>query len=147
MKKFRQILYKNDIKTVFKRGLTIKNVLKPIKSNALAKSNVVYKINCNDCDAVYVGTTKRKLSSRIQEHKNALVRPTIQSNIADHSFHTKHNINFNDPQISYIENKSSARYFLENFEIARHKISKTPLMNDQQNCNSSIPKIYLSLLK
>jgi len=30
----------------------------------------VYKINCNDCSASYVGQTKRQLGTRINEHRN-----------------------------------------------------------------------------
>jgi len=36
----------------------------------LTNSNVVYKICCNDCNASYVGQTKRQVKTRIKEHKN-----------------------------------------------------------------------------
>ena len=35
-------------------------------------SNVVYQINCKDCDYSYVGQTKRKLKTRLKEHINDL---------------------------------------------------------------------------
>ena len=35
-----------------------------------SKKNVVYKINCKNCNASYVGQTDRKLKTRINEHKN-----------------------------------------------------------------------------
>ncbi|KYN39812.1 hypothetical protein ALC56_05799, partial [Trachymyrmex septentrionalis] len=35
-----------------------------------SKSNVVYKISCNNCDASYVGQTGRQLNTRIAEHRN-----------------------------------------------------------------------------
>ena len=36
------------------------------------KSNVVYKINCRDCDTSYVGQTKRALKTRVSEHCRAV---------------------------------------------------------------------------
>jgi len=33
------------------------------------KCNVVYEISCNDCNATYVGQTKRQLSTRIKEYR------------------------------------------------------------------------------
>ena len=35
-------------------------------------SNVVYKINCHDCNYSYVGQTKRKLRTHLKEHINDL---------------------------------------------------------------------------
>jgi len=37
-------------------------IIKPQKDRLpdYSKKNVVYKISCNDCDATYVGQTKRK---------------------------------------------------------------------------------------
>ena len=145
--KIREILQKQNIKTVFTKGITIKNLLTSKNRSNLDKSNVVYKVNCNDCPAVYVGTTKRKLSNRISEHKNALFKPYIHSNVAEHAFQFKHDINFNNPEISYIQHKYSARKFLESIEIKKHKLSNKILMNDPQNSQTSIPQVYLSLLK
>jgi len=31
---------------------------------------VVYKISCHDCDASYIGQTKRQLWTRIKEHNS-----------------------------------------------------------------------------
>jgi len=37
-----------------------------------SRNNIVYKINCKDCDASYVGQTGRLLRTRIKEHKRNL---------------------------------------------------------------------------
>ena len=39
-------------------------------------SNVVYKINCPDCNHSYVGKTKRKLMTRLKEHIRDLNKPS-----------------------------------------------------------------------
>lgn len=40
------------------------------------KTNVVYKINCLDCDASYIGQTKRQLITRIKEHRSNINNPS-----------------------------------------------------------------------
>ena len=32
------------------------------------KNNIIYKIQCNNCDVSYVGQTKKKLNTKINEH-------------------------------------------------------------------------------
>jgi len=34
----------------------------------LCEKNMVYKLNCNNCETTYVGQTKRQLKTRIAEH-------------------------------------------------------------------------------
>ena len=51
--------------------------------------NVVYKINCKDCDASYVGQTGRQLRTRIAEHRN-----NIKYKTSDRSVITDHRIEF-----------------------------------------------------
>ncbi|KYN09092.1 hypothetical protein ALC57_18803 [Trachymyrmex cornetzi] len=50
-----------------------------------SKRNVVYKIKCNDYDSTYVGQTKRKLKTRINEHRSHIRWNTSsRSVITDH---------------------------------------------------------------
>ena len=84
--KFRRF-NKNDIRVSFhspnKMGKYIK-VQKDICPHTL-KSNVIYKISCNNCDASYVGQTGRQLKTRITEHRNHIRHNTsVRSVITEH---------------------------------------------------------------
>jgi len=46
----------------------------------IARPNV-YKINCLECNASYVGQTKRTLNTRINEHRNHIRRDSVQSSV------------------------------------------------------------------
>ena len=47
-------------------------------------SRVIYKINCKDCDKVYIGETSRALRSRTTEHKRAIFTGDKNSLLAQH---------------------------------------------------------------
>ncbi|KYM94019.1 hypothetical protein ALC62_15366 [Cyphomyrmex costatus] len=63
------------------------------------KMNVIYKIKCNDCDATYVGQTKRKLITRVNEHRNHIRRNTSKSVITDHRLDHNHEFDWNNVDI------------------------------------------------
>jgi len=56
----------------------------------LNKNNVVYKISCKNCEATYVGQTKRQLLTRLKEHKN-----NSRLDQSKHSVITEHSIKYN----------------------------------------------------
>jgi len=51
-----------------------------------SQSNVVYKIDCKDCDGSYVGQTGKCLKTRLSEHRNHINRNTIQHSIITTSY-------------------------------------------------------------
>ena len=57
-----------------------------------SKSNVIYKISCNNCDASYVGQTGRQLKTRITEHRNHII--IIRDNTSVRSIITEHRLQF-----------------------------------------------------
>jgi len=82
--------------------LTCYNKLKFIKVHkdilpVSLRSNVVYQINCSDCDASYVGQIKRTLNTRVNEHKSHIRRNSTQlSVITDHRLKSKHDFDWDN---------------------------------------------------
>ena len=72
--KLRRIFKSHDIKTVFTSGPNLKTLLCNNKSKLPADSYAgVYKLNCS-CGYKYVGETKKKVSTRIGEHQNDILK-------------------------------------------------------------------------
>ena len=53
------------------------------------QTNLVYKINCGNCDATYIGQTKRHLETRIKEHK-----ADIKKHVSNHSVVSRHRTSY-----------------------------------------------------
>ena len=68
--------------------------------NRSQKSEIVYtKASCWDCDAFYIGKTKRRLHDRKTAHFKALTQNGHASIVADHSISVSHNIKWNHFEI------------------------------------------------
>ena len=72
------------------------------------KNNIVYEIDCSNCQAVYFGESKRSLKSRSDEHKRSARNCDCDKNeIAKHCWEADHNFNRDqkkviDRDISYM---------------------------------------------
>ena len=58
-------------------------------------TNVVYHIDCNDCEATYVGQIGRRLDIRIREHEKRCEIYDNNNALYIHISDTNHNMNFN----------------------------------------------------
>jgi len=83
-KKFRKVVDVSDMRRAYYGVNKLRNIIKTHKDplSNLYKKNVVYKLNCNNCEATYVGQTKRQLKTRIAEHRNHIKRN--MSTFCDH---------------------------------------------------------------
>jgi len=78
------------------------------------KKNVVYKIKCEECKAVYVGETGRTTKQRMAEHRAAVEKRDKRSHIYKHYMETRgHRFNFEDVEILATENSKYPRKLLE----------------------------------
>jgi len=77
-------------------------------------NNVVYKISCNNCNASYVGQTKRQLKTRINEHiKNIALKESKHSVIIKHILDKNHTINWQNTKILDFESNYFKRLISE----------------------------------
>ena len=68
------------------------------KEQPYDRQGAVYKINCADCQATYIGGTGRNLNMRLTEHKRSTKNGDKTNNIAEHHRQTKHNIDWDSAQ-------------------------------------------------
>ena len=60
----------------------------------LSESNVVYKVDCFDCDTFYIGMTTRRLRQRMKEHSD-----NSCSALFRHAVETKHIVDYMSPTV------------------------------------------------
>ena len=97
------------------------NCISKLKSTIplLNRSNVIYKINCIDCNSFYVGLTTRRLQKRLYEHKNRKY-----SSVFKHSSAEGHDIDYNCPEVLTSDNVKLRLQIKETLliqQLAAHK--------------------------
>ncbi|UYV69693.1 hypothetical protein LAZ67_7000263 [Cordylochernes scorpioides] len=96
-------------------GSLLRNpITKNISSDPLSKSNAIYSVKCNQCNATYVGETSRTIETRLKEHERNIRYKDNRSLIYQHTSTTGHTFNLKQVIAHYhdIERKQQ-RLFLE----------------------------------
>ena len=72
--KLRRILRSHKIRSTFYTEMTLRKLLCKPKDRVATedKNNIVYEIDCSNCEAVYFGESKRSLKSRWNERKGSV---------------------------------------------------------------------------
>lgn len=105
------------------------------------KTNVVYKLDCKNCSAVYIGQTKRHLRTRINEHsKNINLHRSMQSVISKHRLELEHDFDWAKPNILHSETFLRKREIAEMFYIKKFN-NTINLQKDTENLNNIYDKI------
>ena len=68
------------------------------------RAGVVYRIECGDCEAKYVGETGRQVKDRMAEHQRDILIKKSASKVYEHVRETGHSFNFD--QVSVLDNCS-----------------------------------------
>ena len=93
----RRTFNKYNIKTTFYTPTSLRSLLSkprdPIPKED--RNNVIYQLDCKDCEAVYVGETKRTLNIRTNEHISAVKPASQRSHTAEHCWKYNHDFDCN----------------------------------------------------
>ena len=91
---------KINIRVAHKPMITLRQLLTNIKDKDEPRNRqgAVYKINCSDCHASYIGETSRNLTTRLTEHKRATRKGDVNNHIAEHHRLTNHTIDWDSAQ-------------------------------------------------
>jgi len=88
----------------------------------ITRPNVVYKINCLECNASNVGQTKRTLNTRISEHRNHIRRDSVQSSvITNHRLESGHDFDWDRVEVLDEELNFNKRLVSEMIHIKKQK--------------------------
>ena len=109
------------------------------KCKLLDRNNVVYKFECNNCDAVYVGETKRKLRQRRCEHKN---NNNADAVINVHKSSFGHDFKWDRPKILDNERHWGKRIVSEMLHIKSH-----PNAINKKEDVSKLSNLYSTIIK
>jgi len=108
------------------------------------ETEIVYKINCKNCDKVYIGQTKRHLATRIKEHYNNINNTSGNfSVLTDHRLTFNHDFDWSNPNILHKERNKKKREIAEMFYIKKFD-NNINLQKDTENLNSIYDSIIVS---
>lgn len=96
-------------------------MLRPVKDKIPLSTPGVYEIPCS-CGDVYIGETKRLISTRVKEHIRCTKNEdTDKSAVALHSYNTKHSIEFDKTRVIAKVPNYYPRIIRESIEIFKNK--------------------------
>ncbi|KYN22492.1 hypothetical protein ALC57_05103, partial [Trachymyrmex cornetzi] len=123
---------------------TLKNHIKRSKDqfNFFSNQEVVYKISCDDCDASYVGQTKRQLQTRLQEYRSDIKNKTRSpSVITNYRVNCNHEFNWNKVSILDKEHSYNKRLISEMVYIKKQK-QNLNRQNDTKSLHEILSSYY-----
>ncbi|XP_071581446.1 uncharacterized protein [Temnothorax nylanderi] len=115
------------------------------KLNKDRETDLVYRINCGNCDASYIGQTKRYLKTRINEHRNDIKKDEgSRSVVSKHRAFHQHDFKWLEVDILHKENNVRKREIAEMFFI-KNQANTVNLQKDTENLNPIYDKVISSI--
>ena len=127
--KLRRILRSHKIRSTFYTEMTLRKLLCKPKDRVATedKNNIVYEIDCSNCQAVYFGESKRSLKSCSDEHKRSVRNCDYDKNeIAKHCWEADHNFGWDQKKVVDREN----RLFFKKMKETMHSLKNANHINE-----------------
>ena len=109
----------------------------------LEKPNVVYKLECEKCNASYVGETERALMFRVEEHKNDIQNCNYNKVVPMHCTNN-HKINPEKAKTLGVETNTSKHFISEMINIHLQEFPLN-LKEDTEGLHESYGSLLYSL--
>ena len=141
--KLPRIVRSHKVRSTFYAQNTLCKLLSNRKDRVATedKNNIVYEIDCSNCEAVYFGESKRSLKSRSDEHKRSVRNCDCDKNeIAKHCWEADHNFNWDQKKVIDRESRLIPRKIKETI----HSL-KNP--NHIYKISNMLPEIWLPNLR
>ena len=108
----KRALNKHNIKATFYTQTTLRSLLSKPKDRIPKedRNNAVYQLNCKDCEAVYVGETKRTLNI---EHITAIKSASKKSHTTEHCWKYNHDFDWKRKKVLDFEKNWKTRTIKE----------------------------------
>ncbi|XP_062703509.1 uncharacterized protein LOC134290468 [Aedes albopictus] len=122
-------LRRQGLHVVHKSDNTLRDLLCNLKDKVPPEEQSgIYQVPCNDCPAVYIGQTRRKVKVRLKEHKNAVeTNKPNESGVAAHTVASTHSIDWKNAKLIKAVRKASHLNAWESMLISNET---QPLMNE-----------------
>ena len=114
--KLQRVLRSHKIRSTFYTENNFLKLLCRPKDRAATedKNNIVYQIDCSNCEAVYFGESERSLKSRSDKHKRSVRNCDCDKNeIAKHCWEADHNFSWDQKKVVNRESRLIPRKIKE----------------------------------
>ena len=115
-----RIVCSYNVKVAQKPLLTLNHIFAKPKDSVPKeqKSNAIYSIPCNDCNQEYIGHTKRKFGTSLNEHQKAVcLSKKDNSALSEHTCQTNHTIAWDNSKIITTNRRYHKIYCLKAWHI------------------------------
>jgi len=141
-------IVKNCVNVRFSIPKKLDSIIKRGKDKLELKQNtgVVYRLDCKDCEQVYIEQTKRHLETRVREHRNNIKNASGNNSVVtNHRLSTNHEFKWDNVSILHKERHRRKREIAEMFFIKKYKKSNRTLnlQKDTDNLNPIYDRIIM----